>query len=319
MEKRNLSLDLIKFIAMIGVICLHSQNISSPISHFLYITAVFSIPLFFMSSGYILLGKTGINYKYSAKKIFGILRFVIIVTISYHLLIGIYRDNPLFESTLGTLLQKGPFSAYWYFGAMIIIYALLPLIDYLYREKEKIFFAVTLFLFVIANVVFILNFTSGIHVEQNTIQTFRLWNWLLYFCLGGIIKRYTLKVNWVVVVMFLLINYIFQIYTAPKLCSLYCEFFYPSLPTIIFSAVSFIYLINIRIDNKFIRVVSDLFLPCYTIHGFVITKTGAIFKSLFSFAGIFTPVLFWIFVCVVSISLSWVIMKIPYMNKVFRI
>lgn len=90
MGQRLLSLDFIKLFAMFGVICLHTEMnfYENPLAQFLYMTAVVSIPLFFMTSGYLLYGKQSVDYHYSAHKIVGILRFVAIMTITFWLLTG---------------------------------------------------------------------------------------------------------------------------------------------------------------------------------------------------------------------------------------
>ena len=61
-NQRDLNLDLIKVVAMLGVICLHSTHsyISSnqlSVANVMYESALVSIPLFFMVSGYLLLEK----------------------------------------------------------------------------------------------------------------------------------------------------------------------------------------------------------------------------------------------------------------------
>lgn len=77
MGQRLLSLDFIKLFAMFGVICLHTEMnfYENPLAQFLYMTAVVSIPLFFMTSGYLLYGKQSVDYHYSAHKIVGIFAF----------------------------------------------------------------------------------------------------------------------------------------------------------------------------------------------------------------------------------------------------
>lgn len=99
MNKRNLQLDLIKLVAMCGVMCLHTQiwYIENPIAHFFYVTAVVSIPLFFMTSGYLLLGKDNIDCRYSLRKILGIFRFVAIVTVFFIFFRGYVMVNRLLK------------------------------------------------------------------------------------------------------------------------------------------------------------------------------------------------------------------------------
>lgn len=72
-QERLLSIDLIKVVAMCEVMCLHTQyayNETSTLAHFLYISAVVAIPLFFMTSGYLLLGRNNVDYQYAGKKKF---------------------------------------------------------------------------------------------------------------------------------------------------------------------------------------------------------------------------------------------------------
>lgn len=321
MNTRNLNLDLIKLTAMCGVMCLHTQMrfLDSPIAHFFYVTAVVSIPLFFMTSGYLLLGRGNIDNKYSVRKIIGILRFVAIMTVLFYLLSGIRHGESFVNATLGSLIQRGQLGIFWYFGAMVIIYVCLPYLSHLYKQKLKEFIFVTVGLFLMSSAVFVLNFTNGIHIEQNTIQTFRLWNWLFYFCLGGLIKRYSFNVNIFAVIFLIVLNYLFQIKTVGFMDNNYCEYYYPSIPVMLLSVFVFQYILNIKSNLKFVNGGGKLFLPCYTIHIYVIGKTVGLFETLFSFAGVVMPLLYWLFVCALTVALSWMIMKIPYSEKVFRI
>lgn len=320
MNSRNIQLDIIKLIAMCGVMCLHTQifYINSPIAHFLYITSVFSIPLFFMTSGYLLLGKKKVDYKYSISKIFGILRFVIIMTLLFYFIFGIRHGVSFINATLGSLIQKGELPIYWYFGAMIIIYILFPFLNYIYKCHYKYFLSLLVLLLISLSVIFLLNFTNEMHIEQNTIQTFRLWNWLFYFCLGGYLKRYSFHVSVYAVIFFIIINYLFQINTVKYINSVLCEYYYPSIPVMLLSASIFQYIryTKPKLENLNIGV---LFLPCYTIHMQIIGRIRNIFEYLFSFTGILLPLLFWFFICIVLIIISLLIMKIPYSTKIFRI
>lgn len=247
MNQRLLSIDLIKIVAMCAVMCLHTQyafSEESTLAHFLYVSAVVAIPLFFTTSGYLMLGRKDISYAYVFRKIYGILRFVTIITIGWYLIFGIRHGESFLWTTVGSLLQGGSMSVFWYLGAMIIIYALLPFLNRLYNVCYKRFIILTITLFVVASVIFILNFSNDIHLEQNTIQTFRLWNWLMYFCLGGIFKRWHVSVNWYIVVGLLGVNYVFQMQLFPYLGTRFCEYFYSSLPAILLSSSVFLFLKN---------------------------------------------------------------------------
>lgn len=62
-----------------------------------------------------------------------------------------------------------------------------------------------------------------------------------------------------------------------------------------------------------------IFLPCYTFHTFIIAKTSTLFEHYVCSFNSYTAPLYWIFVSILSVIISLLIMKIPYMNKVFRI
>lgn len=255
MEQRLLSLDFIKLFAMFGVICLHTEMsfYENPLAQFLYMTAVVSIPLFFMVSGYLLYGKKSASYRYSLHKIGGILRFVAIMTVAFWLLTGMRHGDSFLLFTVGSFFQKGKMGIYWYFGAMIILYALFPMLHAMYVRYQKTFIAVTIALCVLSNVIFISKF-FGYQIEEDTIQTFRLWNWLFYFNLGGILRKHKMKSNLVMVIILFAFNYLFQYEITPMMPTIYCEYFYCSLPVMLLSFCLFTYIT--KIDNSKLQFVS---------------------------------------------------------------
>lgn len=321
MGQRLLSLDFIKLFAMFGVICLHTEMnfYENPLAQFLYMTAVVSIPLFFMTSGYLLYGKQSVDYHYSAHKIVGILRFVAIMTITFWLLTGMRHGESFWWFTAGSLIQKGNLGIYWYFGAMMILYALLPMQHKLYVKYPKAFLLGTIVLGIVSNCIFLSNF-YGYEIEENTIQTFRLWNWIFYFNLGGILRRYTVKSSLALVIVLFIFNYLFQYELIPLMPTVYCEYFYCSLPVMLLSFFFFVY--AVKIDDSKLQFVcggGKLFLPCYTFHIFIIGKTMGKFEQYIYSISDYTAPFFWIIVAILTVIISWLIMKFPYMDRIFRI
>ena len=83
-QTRNLNLDLIKIMAMIFVVGLHTGT--SFMVHGIDVNSYYkiticgtAIPLFFTVSGYLLLGRPNVDWHYSIKKIWGIVRFVFVI------------------------------------------------------------------------------------------------------------------------------------------------------------------------------------------------------------------------------------------------
>ncbi len=169
-NNRNLSIDLVKIIAMFGVICWHTtrqfvnlQAAEFSLASFLYRTAAISIPLFFLSSGYLQLGRKKCSWNYSFKKIGKILRYVMIFCIAYWFLQSLKHGidfKNLWLIVSDSFRGDGPFYVFWYFGAMILIYLLLPILDRLYLSKKS-FMVLTMVMLLIQNCIHLQLLTNG--------------------------------------------------------------------------------------------------------------------------------------------------------------
>ena len=181
------------------------------------------------------------------------------------------------------------------------------------------FFAITVLLFFIANGIFVANFV-GVHIEQNSIQTFRLWNWIFYFNVGGLVRRYKPRIHCWHIVLLVFVNYSFQYCLTPMMPTIYCEFFYSSIPVMLLSLSLFSYLLNI--SNNRLQMINGggkFFLPVYTFHIYIIGKTEGLFEQYVYSLSSYTAPLFWLLVSLLSVILAWIVMKVPYMDKIFRI
>lgn len=126
-QERNYNLDLIKIMACIAVVGLHTLNRDlSSLNLILYYLCGFAVPAFFMASGYILLNRGEIFYAYVWKRIFKIVRVVICWTLIVffdELLLNLLRSdvskNPAFDIVLiatKSFLKKGRLWHFWYLG-----------------------------------------------------------------------------------------------------------------------------------------------------------------------------------------------------------
>lgn len=324
-EERLQSIDLIKLIAMIGVVALHTFS-----KDFIYAMTTISVPLFFMVTGYLQLGKKKISYYYCRQKIINIIKFVTIISfIDWLICIVWLREYPIkvtnfISYVFGGYFQIGGCIHFWFFGALIIVYLFMPLINKLYIYKFKRFAWLTGCLIVIMSIVFIqdcLHLKLGNFSEQNLIQTFRIYNWLGYFCIGGFLKIYQFKnMKWLWLIIFLaFINYYFQQWLIPFIANDNCEYFYDSLPALLLCIAIFYYCISLKISNsQVIENVSTLFLPVYALHYPLIP----FYKDLLEMSEIgLGPYQLYLFVLtfIATIVISILLMKIPLMKKIFNI
>lgn len=265
------------------VIGLHVNigRLDNPIAFIISRTSGIAIPLFFMVSGYLLWGRK-VNVKYSIKKIFNIVRFCFIICFAYWIIFDFRHDKGLDHLLLlckGCLIQQERMGVLWYLGAMIIIYTFLPIINYL--DSKYRFFIVYLNL-ILLSIIFV-TFTLNLYMrfEHNyIIQTFRIWNWLFYFSLGGIINktynRHLLisyckkKIIGLLTILFWGIFVLYVYYMRNHLGGI--EYYFGTPLCWLYASSMFFFVLSLNIQNqKIIKELSNVFLPVYVIHGTVIS------------------------------------------------
>ncbi len=318
---RNYSLDLIKFIAMCLVVCLHTTHYYIVpgvlnIEYILYNTSVVAIPLFFMVSGYLIIVKAKTTYRYVARKIWGIIRFILPVVGCWwivHSLLAGWSFRLLVDTLAGVLFQNGPFGIFWYFSALCILYIAAPLVHRLAR-RPKYYIAVLIVICMLQNLMFCLNLVDA--GERGIFQAFRIWNWLFYFMLGGALRKLAMNRLFLTAVIFStgVLNIFVIRWLSPFIPTTFCEFFYGCPVVIVFAGSIFIFCKQLSIgENRLTRGLAPLFLPVYTFHWFISAKLADF--GLREFGGL----TFYLVVLFCTLVISWLIMKIPYINKVFRI
>lgn len=319
-DGRNLSIDLIKIIAMLGVISLHCNmdRLDNMVAFVISRIAGISIPLFFMVSGYLLLEKGG-DWRYSFKKIFGIIKFVFLCSLifSFFYVIAHQQFNiNVLGIFLRSFIQKGPLWMFWYFGAMCLLYMLLPILKW--ADKRWDFFYPKLFACLLCAdfVVFIVTFAC--RWEYNVIQSFRLWNWLTYFSLGSIIHKYQIHVPVsAFVVMFSGLFFVMFVYYS-RLYIDGIEYFFTTPLCMLYATLFFVKITSMQIQNNlFVSRLSDLFLPVYTIHYFVVKAFHNMITS--QYIGIWTPLFDYLAIAIITLLVCNVIMQVPLAKRFFRI
>lgn len=305
---------------MLGVISLHCNmdRLDNMVAFSLSRVAGISIPLFFMVSGYLLYEKKG-DWRYSIKKILGIVRFVFLCSLVFSVIYIVYHRQfniNLFGIFLKSFIQKGPLWMFWYFGTMCLLYMLLPFLKK--ADKRWYYFYPKLFacMLCVDFVVFILTFVC--RWEYNVIQSFRMWNWLTYFSLGSIARKYPIHIsdNIFVVLIAALIFVVF-VYC----CKSYIdgiEYFFTTPLCMIYATLFFLKIHSLQIQNNiFISKLSGLFLPVYTMHYFVIKA----FRNIVTlqYMGIWTPFFDYLAIAFITLFVCYIIMQVPMSKRFFRI
>lgn len=336
--KRNLSIDLLKVLACFSVVVLHVSGVvvesksEYTLSHLLYYSACIAVPIFFMVNGYFLINKREINYGYILKKISNIL----IIVLSWNLLISIATFfvkgrliNPIYAAIMN-LMQHGYFWQFWFFGALIIIYLLVPIINKCFKNIKKSI----IFTFIMVCVCFsidLINIFKSIKgesiVQMSVTQTFRLWTWFAYYLLGGllgndiirnkIIKFISVKWNWVILISSLIASNLYQFNMAKIYNSIYAEYFYDNILTFIYVVSLFILVLRYNFERlkTSIMFISSNMIGIYILHVTII-------KIISKLIGLEKPFVNTIVICIVFLGAlfgSWIISKIPVIKKLISV
>lgn len=308
---------------MLGVISVHAnmKRLDIPTAYVMSRICGISIPLFFMVSGYLMANRI-ITIEYARRKIVNILLFCLKISMIVWISQMLWNLQPNIDITmifLRSFIQKGPLWMFWYFGAMCILYGLLPL----YRKMEKMNRDFNVFLlyvlFVIDFVIWMLTWDN--HLEYHVRQTFRIWSWLTYFTLGALVARSPIRINsWVgggisVIAMFIYLVFVF--YSRSNIEKI--EHFYTTPVCMLYTVCVFLTLMNLKLneDSRIIKALSSLFLPVYFLHVFIIKAYQQMVDT--SSAMYFSPIIDYLIITILTITFSHILMKTKLARSIFRI
>ena len=339
-DTRDCNIDIIRVISCVAVVGLHTfPKDLSIVTASLYYLSGFAVPFFFMSSGYFLLNRGELNYKYAGRKCVGIIRIIFFWNcILYAVKFGktlvfdkIFEINifEFVEEFLKSFVQKGTLWQFWYLGALLIIYELLPVLSKLNQQTRRV---LLLACGIISISIQALSFWYGEPIQKNVIQTFRIWTWLFYFLLGAEMK--ILKV-WIfdhisVAFHFLLcmgatvLIIVFENYVGSKKILemtgvvLHAEFFYDSLYEMCWIGLIFSFLLRIKLSglvSEYITEVASLTMGIYIIHPMI----RKIIVRIIGNTSIFRSIVYWLVTTLSAAIITWIIKKLPSGKRLIKI
>ena len=330
-KTRNINLDLIKVLACIGVVLLHTTMVgfketgSWNLLAYLYYLGTYSIPLFFMVNGYLLLGKKEITYPYILQKVKWILTIVSSWTIIVWLFKRDFTVNPI-KKIIGSLVQKGYFSQFWFFGALILIYLCLPILRKFLNSKRSYLYILSFF--VATGLIFeLVNIILQMPLQSYVIQTFRLWTWFFYYILGGLIAQFDKEFikkgikRWMKIasVLLMLISPLILFFLAKTIYhNLFAEYFYDILFVKIVSLGVFLTILTLSLKEskyKWIVSLSNQTMGVFIVHTYIMK----VLEKLLGFSYTGAYLLFPIFTLCISIIVVSLLMKIPYFNRIVKL
>lgn len=333
-KERIIWIDLIKIIACIMVVILHSISIGLKQNVYcsglwIYYLGTFAIPLFFMVNGYLVAGN--LKYSYRDKKMYKKILKIFLIVVSWSFLWYVVKkilsknlDN-IFIETIGSLFQKGLFPHFWFLGSLIIIDLLIPIINKIYySDKFKIIVKSGIVLNVVLDISFILLYNNfNFIMRENIIQTFRLWAWILFYLLGAYVKKYYDIFNKIdntklygCTLICIILSIIYEVMFSFKLYgNLYAENFYSSFIIILTTFLIFISLSKMNIKSGSLSKLSNLSMGVYIIHPFILN----ILNKFLVFNNNYLLIITMILALICSFTFSYVISKIPMLKELIKI
>ena len=287
--RRDANADLLRIVSCLAVVGLHSFRLEEGLSFFLYKLCGFSVPMFFVLSGYFLLAR-----KEPPSRCIGRVGKVAVQVLSWNALywaavslfpaFGRTDGKPVFASLWEGFLQEGVFWHFWFFGSLLLIYIILPMLRKLLSDDRgdivprRLYslWAMLLLVGVTLQALSVCVFRRPLQAEIT--QCFRLWTWLQYFLLGGILS---LKRDgpygrrWISATTVCLVTLVVVLYQSIISCftRMYlAEFYYDSVLTVVWVVSLFVCVIGTGLSDRAIRTTERLSpygLGIYIIHPLV--------------------------------------------------
>ncbi len=306
---------------MFGVIALHATMPyitpgETGLADIVYDMGVISVPLFFMVSGYFLIPSKG-EFSYCLKKALRYILFIVSIVVlgwlAYSVVYG-FDGQTLYKWLTGTLLTHGPFGVFWYLWSIILCILLTPLLNRLYTRKATLYQVVLALLWMLC--IFLSTRTlQGHPFEQQTPAILRIYAWLFFYMLGAQLHHIDIRVPHYFPVLLYAFVIFYMEYFDKQIGSEYASLFYLTIPVTFLCVTLFLYFKNLNIQHsRFIEQTSALFLPVYAIHNVIISFMPHFYDSL-----AIAPLVNWVVVSLLSAGIAFVVMKIPYVKRIFDV
>lgn len=335
MKKRDAGLDLIKVLACLGVVALHTiYPGKSIINQIITLFAATSIPLFFMVSGYLMFRRETFGYKYVLKKILRILLVCLVWeflhAVAYLLYYRQLRD--FLVSYVLDFFQQGLFFHFWYMGALILVYLAMPLLYRLAKTAPNVYVGFMVALVIICSGIDLASIIVKRQFIMDVPQNLRYWTWLLYATVGGyvacegnLVKRYDALTGCTKILsafLLLLLASAWQFVVGKSVFKqITIEAYYGAFPVMLAATSVFLLCRSAHFSEenaKRVTYLSKLTMGIYIIHPFVLAVLDK-FIPAFTQSGALMNVSFWALTTMISGIGTAICIKIPIMKQLMRL
>lgn len=328
MKNRNFALDIIRSLACILVIIIHSPIAVHGVNGFLFasMTMIGSpcIGLFFMVSGYLLLPTDKTMFPFLKKRIGRVLFPTLFWTGFYLFLIYLSGETFQGQSWRRTLISI-PFTRQgcgflWFMYALMGLYVLAPMVSHWIESATKREFQLVLGLWLITTSYSLLR-PFVVLTEDTFGMLYYFTGYAGYFLLGAYIRKFQPKVSFVAIGVLYLLPYLIALYARLRgIDFLENSFGYLCLMTVMQTYALFLFVTKIhfphmsssKICTKVVVSFSNCSFGIYLMHKFVmvdIIKQSGVYGSLSIVAQILLGIMT---TALVAWVITYVISLLPY-------
>ena len=323
MERKN-SVDLLRVISAIAIIIIHI--VSAPLTNrngeiegylinnlnTVHNLMNWAVPVFFMITGYCLLQKTQVTYKYCFTHVLKYICVLFTVGLSYVIMEEIFSAGTIkisFLEPFRDVISGNLWDHMWFVYDIIGVYLVMPIIYHFLQRGNKD-------ILILTTILFLFNILFPIIEEFVSIKfDIPMDGYLFYVCFGGAVAKCKIdkKVN-IGACFLLLISVIYIIFCADGK-----QLGYKNLVVCIMAISIFVIAVAMEIkSNKMLLCFSKCTWGIYLIHPFFINIVIKLMKIdlLRSYAYV-KLMLFAVIVTVISFGSTYILRKIPIVKKLF--
>ena len=323
--QRTNSIDVIRVMACIAVIFIHvstapvgsAVNTVSAVTlknlELLHILMQWSVPVFFMITGFCVMKKEVCTYSYCFSKVLKYVAILFTVGLFYAVLEGIFTEKTwnikILLNAVNSVIGGYTWEHMWFVYSIIGVYLVLPVVHSFMKQGRENTIIITALLMVFNNLLPVVGKYMPIGIELP------FDGYLVYVCFGSLIAECKIEKKWKFLSFFaIVVSIVYLFINVGK------ELFVFKHPIICFMAMGIFVLIS-QVNFKANRIVSEI-AKCswgiYLIHPFFMNialkmlkidlLSGMLYIKLFLFA----LVLF-----VISLLTTYILRKIPVVKVLF--
>ena len=322
---RNYSIDILRIISAIAVIIIHV--VSSPVTNstttvevylennlnLIHNLMLWSVPVFFMITGYCLLKKQECTYKYCFTHILKYIAVLFTVGLFYALLEEVYSANTInvkiIIQAVINVIAGNLWAHMWFIYSIIGVYLVMPVIHCFMQKGEKNIFIFTGMLF------FFNIFCSSIKTWLSIGVDFPFGGYLFYVCFGGAIAKCRIRKELLYLCCLAgALSTVCMVMAAKTTLIGYNHLF------VCLVAMSIFLLVN-KMEvksNKFILTISKCTWGIYLLHPLFINIAIKVLKIDFLTSLPYVKLfVFTIVISIISFVATYILKKIPFLKKLF--